>query len=730
MIRPGSTQPLGVHWDGAGVNIAVAAPHAQAVDFCLFDDPGGGSAAPGETRFRLPERDGGVWHGYLPGVRPGQVYGLRAHGLYAPERGYRYNPAKLLLDPYARQVTGGFVPHPAVHGYTHGDPYGLGPDDRDSAPYVPRGVVTGAPAGPDPTRNRPATPWTDTVVYEAHVRGLTRLHPAVPEPLRGTYAGLAHPAVIEHLCGLGVTAVELLPVHAHISETTLLEQGLTNYWGYNTLGFFAPHPGYAATGDPIGEFRAMVSALHDAGLEVLLDVVYNHTAEGSERGPTLSLRGLDNLAYYRVEPNDPRRYRDVTGCGNTVDATSPHAVRLICDSLRYWVSEMGVDGFRFDLATALARAPEGYDPAAPLLTAIHADPHLSSVKLIAEPWDLGWGGYQVGGFPAPWAEWNGRFRDTLREIFSRRTGSVADLGYRITGSSDLYQHSGRRPWASVNFVTAHDGFPLADLVSYQEKHNEANLEGNRDGESENRSSNHGVEGPTDDPEILTARRRSRRALVATLLLSAGVPMLVAGDELGRSQGGNNNAYCQDNAVSWLAWPATPPADAPAGDAPAADPAGPDPALIPLIGGLNRMRRTFPVLRRERFLRGGAATVDALPDITWFRADGTVMSPADWNAPQVATLVAHLAGTAIEWTDAVGEPIRGESLLIVIHPDSADRPVTLPGQPWAAGYELLLDTAEDDLAGFPETVTAPRRRLSAGETLLVRGRGVVVLRAVP
>ncbi|MCK9930523.1 glycogen debranching protein GlgX [Frankia sp. Mgl5] len=777
MIRPGSATPLGVWWDGEGVNVAVVAPGADAVDFCVFDgqdgrdgsgatgrtdlgtdpapgtDGGAETTSGGETRYRLPERDGGVWHGYIPGVGPGQAYGLRAHGPYAPGRGERYNPAKLLLDPYARRVTGSFVPHPAVHGYVAGDPYGQDPDDRDSAPYVPKGVVTGPvtrpPAGsvtgsaagsvtgPDPAANRPRTAWADTILYELHVRGFTMLHPGVPERLRGTYAGLAHPAVVDHLLRIGVTAVELLPVHAHISETTLLENGRSNYWGYNTLAFFAPHPGYAATDDPVAEFRAMVAALHDAGIEVLLDVVYNHTAEGSERGPTLSLRGLDNIAYYRVEPTDPRRYRDVTGCGNTVDATSPHVVRLICDSLRYWVSEMGVDGFRFDLATALARSPDGFEPAAPLLTAIQADPLLSSVKLIAEPWDLGWGGYQVGAFPAPWAEWNGRFRDTLRDIFSDRTGSVADLGYRITGSSDIYEHSGRRPWASVNFVTAHDGFPLADLVSYNEKHNEDNGEGNRDGESENRSSNHGAEGPTDDPKILTNRRRARRALISTLLLSAGVPMLLAGDELGRSQGGNNNAYCQDNAVSWLAWPngtagtseAGGPGDGPASEVPAADPAGPDPALITLVGGLSRLRRAAPVLRRQRFFRGGAPTPQRLPDITWFRQDGAVMSAADWNAPQVAILVAHLAGEGIEWTDAAGTPVTGESLLLVIHPEGEDRTVVLPGTPWATRYDLLLDTAADDLAGFPATIAEPRRTLAAGAQLDVAGRTVLILRAL-
>lgn len=778
-LAPGCAVPLGVTWDGSGVNIAVVAPGAEAVDFCLFDADGR------ETRHRLPERDGGVWHGYLAGVRPGQRYGLRAHGPYDPERGQRYNPAKLLVDPYTRSVAGTLRTDPAIYGFGGGDPYGFEPDPRDSAPFVPRCVVTGPGRaqrgsagtresgfgdpgigdpgsgsggltghGVHPADNRPTIPWSDTIIYEAHVRGLTKRHPDLPPRLRGTYAGLGHPSVLAHLRRLGVTAIELLPVHASVSEPALLERGKINYWAYNTLAFFAPHAGYAATDDPIGEFQAMVAALHAVGIEVILDVVYNHSAEGSERGPTLSLRGLDNTTYYRVEPMDPRRYRDVTGCGNTLNTSSPHVVRLICDSLRYWVTEMGVDGFRFDLATALARNPDAFDPAASLLTAIHADPILATVKLIAEPWDVGWGGYQVGGFPAPWAEWNGRFRDTVRDVWNRYTSGVADLGYRVSGSSDLFEHGGRRPWASINFVTAHDGFPLADLVSYNEKHNEDNGEGNRDGEADNRSANHGMEGATDDPAILAIRRRVRRGLITTLLLSTGVPMLLAGDEFGRSQGGNNNAYCQDNAVSWLDWPTdlvgpedvtgpegvTGPEDVAEPDHAYPDPAGPDPALCRLVGGLAALRSAEPVLRRGRFFHGGQSAPGRLADITWFRADGAVMSVADWNAPQVETLVAHVAGSPVAGSpvdeDPAGGrgthdlPAHGAGLVYVFHPDRGDTVVTLPGAPWAARHDLLLNTADDDLAGFPATVAVPGTSYVGGESLTVLGHSVLVLRAHP
>ncbi|WP_307874087.1 MULTISPECIES: glycogen debranching protein GlgX [unclassified Frankia] len=775
LVLPGAPVPLGVTPDADGVNVAVVAPGADAVELCLLD------AEHGEVRYRLPERSGGVWHGYVRGVRPGQRYGLRAHGPYDPARGLRYNPAKLLLDPYARRVEGTLVPDQAIFGYADGDPYGYLADGTDSAPYVPVGVVTpvpstvaarpvptarrgGAPTVTDPTRNRPGTPWPDTVIYELHVRGFTKLHPALPRHLRGTYAGLAHPAVVEHLVGLGVTAVELLPVHAFVSEPVLTERGLGNFWGYNSLGFFAPHPGYAATDDPVTEFRAMVAALHDAGLEVLLDVVYNHTAEQDERGPTLSMRGLDNTAYYRLEPTDARRYRDVTGCGNTLNVTSPHVVRLICDSLRYWVTEMGVDGFRFDLAAALARNPDAFDPDAPVLTAIGQDPVLAQTKLIAEPWDVGWGGYQVGAFPPPWAEWNDRFRATVRDTWTARAASAADLGYRITASSDLFDHAGRSPSASVNFVTAHDGFTLADLVSYEHKHNEANLEDNHDGEGHNRSSNHGAEGPTDDPAILERRRRVRRAMLSTLLLSAGVPMLVAGDELGRSQGGNNNAYCQDNPVSWLGWPrrrtgrgrwprrsdrpaddgpgpraggeaATDPrtgaADQRSTRAPAPDPAGDDPGLPDLVACLLALRRASPALRRPRFFHGGQSTVAHRADMTWFLADGAQMSDADWNAPDPATVVAFIAGDSLDWLGPDGTPASGDSLLLVLHPGGEDLDVRLPGDPWATRYDLLLDSTAPDLDGARAAIGDPRRPLAtypAGATLRAPWSSLLVLRA--
>jgi glycogen operon protein len=721
-VLSGEAAPLGVHRVGDGVNVAVAAPNAEAVEICLFDARGR------ESRWTLPERDGGVWHGFLPGVVAGQRYGLRAHGPYYPEFGLRYNPAKLLIDPYARLLRGALRPHPAIFGFAAGDPYGTDADPHDSAGYVPVcEVVDGFPAdAPDPAANRPRTSWPDTILYELHVKGFTRRHPALPPSMRGSYAGLAHPAVVEYLHRLGVTAVELLPVHAHTSEPELLQRGLTNYWGYNTLGFFAPHQGYAAGPDPVAEFRAMVWSLHEAGIEVILDVVYNHTAEMGERGPTLSLRGLDNATYYRLEPTDNRRYHDVTGCGNTLNTSSPHVVKMICDSLRYWVCEMGVDGFRFDLAAALARSPDTFDPTARLLTAIYADPVLSQVKLIAEPWDVGWGGYQVGAFPAPWSEWNGRFRDTARGIWNGRGGSAADLGYRLTGSSDLYEHAGRRPWASVNFVTSHDGFPLADLVSYDHKHNEANGEGNRDGEYDNRSANHGAEGPTDDPEILSRRRRVRRALVSTLLLSTGVPMLLAGDELGRSQAGNNNAYCQDNPTSWLHWPGMPRHDCP--DAPV-DPAGPDPVLFDLVAGMVALRQSVPTLRRRRFFHGGPSEAGHLADITWFRGDGEVMSPTDWHYPQVRTVVAHMPGGDPDQQAPDPTPARDDDLLIVLHPDVGDSEVTLPGAPWASRYDLLLDTAADDLAGFPATVDGPpARTLLAGAVLPTTGHAVLLLRA--
>jgi glycogen operon protein len=691
---PGLPEPLGVTWDGSGVNVAVWSNSATAVEFCLFD------GEDNETPVPLIERTGPIWHGYVPGVSPGQRYGLRADGPWDPAAGHRYNPAKLLMDPYARTIEGDLVLDPSVFAY-RGDPVGTRRSDVDSAAFVPRCVVVGDafPWGDD---RLPRVPWSETVIYEMHVKGFTAQHPGVPPELRGTYAGLAHPAAIEHLTRLGVTTVELLPIHAFVSETHLLERGLTNYWGYNTLGFFAPHTAYAASGHPVPEFKALVRALHAAGIEVVLDVVYNHTAEGGEGGPSLSLRGLDNAAYYRLSPSDRRYYRDSTGCGNTLDLASAPALQLVLDSLRYWATEMHVDGFRFDLATSLTRGTA-------FLEAVGQDPVLRGLKLIAEPWDLE--SYEVGGFPWPWAEWNGRYRDAVRDAWHGRAPDLAELATRLSGSSDLY--ASRSPQASVNVITVHDGFPLADLVSYERKHNEANGEQNRDGSDDNRSRNGGVEGPTDDAAVTEARRRLRRAHLATLFLSAGVPLLLAGDELGRTQLGNNNAYCQDNELSWLAWPYD-----------RRDPAGSDPMLPTLVRGLVDLRRRSPVLCRTTFFRGGPSAPGRLADVSWFRPDGQEMRSEDWTGAQ--TLLAHLSGRELTARSARGERLVDDSYLLVLHIGGDEVEVTLPGRPWARLYLPLLDTAAEDLGGFPaETGVATR----AGTRLRTRARSVQLLRVV-
>ncbi len=711
---PGHPRPLGVRWDGAGVNIAVFSESAEAVDVCFYGRDADGAIDPAtERRVALAERSGSIWHGYVPGVGPGTAYGLRVDGPYDPAHGQRHNPSKLLLDPYARQVTGTLDDDAAVYGYV-GDPHAARHDHRDSAPYVPVAVVANDtfPWGHD---HRPRVPWSETVLYELHVKGFTKLHPGVPPQLRGTYAGLAHPAAIEHLRTLGVTSVELLPVQASASEPRLLDNGLINYWGYNTIGYFAPHTAYAAGDDPVSEFRAMVRSLHEAGLEVILDVVYNHTAEGAEDGPTLAFRGLDNATYYRLDPHDPSRYGDPTGCGNTLDLSTAPVLALVLDSLRYWVDEMHVDGFRFDLASTLMR-----DSA--FLDAVGQDPLLRDVKLIAEPW--GMSGYDLGRFPSPWAEWNDQYRDCLRTAWHGGTaapgapGSLADLATRLTGSSDIFPR--RSPLASVNFVTAHDGFTLADLVSYERKHNEDNGEDNRDGSDANRSRNGGVEGPTSDPAVLAVRRKLRRAHLATLLLSAGVPMLVAGDELGRTQCGNNNAYCQDNELSWVAWPYD-----------RRDPAGVDPALMPLISGLLDLRRRSPVLRRTTFFRGGRVQpgddVSPVPDISWFRADGAMMENADWD---VDTVTVHLSGQALRARLRHGQRVTDDSYVIILHTGPDDIDVTLPGPPWGRLYAPLLDTAADDLAGFPHlSETLPLPTVRAGDRVAVEGRSVQLLRVL-
>ncbi|MFD7337915.1 glycogen debranching protein GlgX [Streptomyces violascens] len=709
-VWPGSPTPLGARFrvgpDGvAGTNFALWAGGAESVELCLFD------AAGTETRLALTELTHEIWHGFVPGVCPGQRYGFRVHGRWDPWTGARWNPAKLLLDPYARAVDGDFVLPPEVYGHVRDWPQqqvaDTVRDDRDSAPHVPKGVVVQDDDDWADDR-RPKTPWSDSVIYELHVRGFTRLHPEIPEPLRGTYAGLAHPAAIDHLVRLGVTAVELLPVHQFAHEDHLLRRGLRNYWGYNSIGYFAPHAGYSATGtagQQVGEFKRMVRALHAAGIEVILDVVYNHTAEAGELGPTLSLRGIDNRGYYRLQ-SDARRYADYTGCGNTLHVVQPHVLRLITDSLRYWVTEMGVDGFRFDLAAALARSMHDVDMLSPFLAVIAQDPVLRRVKLIAEPWDVGNGGYQVGSFPPLWTEWNDRYRDAVRDFWRGALPDVRDLGYRLSGSSDLYAWGGRRPYASINFVTAHDGFTLRDLVSYERKHNEANGEGNRDGTNDNRAWNCGVEGETDDPRINALRRRQLRNLLTTLLVSTGVPMLVAGDEMGRTQGGNNNAYCQDGEVSWVDWSLL-------------EKPGPR-GLLELATRLVELRHRHPVLRRRAFFSGRAQGADGLRDLAWFTARGEEMTEQDWYAP-TATLGLYLSGRDIPGRDARGAPVTDDSFLILLH--SADRPAgcVLPGPPWAASYELVVDTSEEEQA------EAPGRVHRGGETVTLPARSVLVLK---
>ncbi|MGV9253881.1 glycogen debranching protein GlgX [Streptomyces sp. NPDC003697] len=716
-VWPGAPMPLGARFrtgpDGvAGTNFALWAGGAEAVELCLFDGPGPHGR---ETRVHLTELTHEIWHGFVPGVMPGQRYGYRVHGRWDPWTGARWNPAKLLLDPYARAVDGEFRLPPEVYGHVRDWPdqsvADTVRDERDSAPHVPKGVVVHDDAGADDEwahDRRPKTPWADSVIYELHVRGFTRLHPDIPPPLRGTYAGLAHPAAIEHLVKLGVTAVELLPVHQFAHEDHLLRRGLTNYWGYNSIGYFAPHAAYAAsgtTGQQVGEFKRMVRALHAAGIEVVLDVVYNHTAEANELGPTLSLRGIDNRGYYRLPP-DARRYADYTGCGNTLHVVQPHVLRLITDSLRYWVTEMGVDGFRFDLAAALARSMHDVDMLSPFLAVIAQDPVLRRVKLIAEPWDVGSGGYQVGAFPPLWTEWNDRYRDTVRDFWRHALPDVREMGYRLSGSSDLYAWGGRRPYASVNFVTAHDGFTLRDLVSYERKHNQANGEANRDGTNDNRSSNCGAEGETDDEDVRALRRRQLRNLLTTLLLSTGVPMLVAGDEMGRTQRGNNNAYCQDNEIGWVDWRLL---EEPGWQ-----------ALFQLTSRLIGLRHRHPVLRRRAFFSGRPHSADGLRDLAWFTPRGTEMTEGDWYAP-AATLGMYLSGRDIPGRDERGAAVVDDSFLAVLH--AGDRPVDfeLPGPPWATRYDVVVDTSREDQSGPPGTGHR------AGAAITVPARSVLLLR---
>ncbi len=701
---PGHWYPLGASPDEDGTNLAVWSEGAEAVEVCLFDEDGQ------ETRFPLDERTHHIWHGYLPGMGPGQRYGFRVHGPWEPDRGHRFNPAKLLLDPYARAIDGALHYEPAVFGHHLGLDDSVR-DDRDSAPFVPKSVVVadGFDWGADAP---PGTAWGDTIIYEAHVRGLTMRHPGVPEQLRGTYAGLAHPAVVDHLVRLGVTAVELQPVHHFVDEPHLAREGLRDYWGYNSIGYFAPHAAYAASGSrgqQVSEFKAMVRALHSAGLEVILDVVYNHTAEGNESGPTLAFRGIDNAAYYRLR--DGRRYADYTGCGNTLNLRQPHVLKLVMDSLRYWVLEMHVDGFRFDLAAALARSMHDVDMLGPFLTTIHQDPVLSPVKLIAEPWDVGEGGYQVGEFPPLWSEWNDKYRDAVRDFWRGSGFGVRELGYRLSGSSDLYGDDGRRPYSSINFVTAHDGFTLRDLVTYDRKHNDANGEANRDGTDANRSWNHGVEGETHDDDVRQLRRRSMRNLLGTLLLSTGVPMLLAGDEIARTQHGNNNAYCQDNDIAWLDWDLAPWQE----------------DLLAWTRRLCQLRNSHAVLRHRHHLQGRDLYPGGPKDLAWFRPDARELTEADWWSPATTSFGMYLAGEGLRARGRRGEPVSDVSLLVLLHGGTEAQPFVLPGMPWAPGWRRILDTSDDrpielpwvDRAGDVVTLT-PRSLVLCRAELPTRG----------
>jgi len=696
---PGGAYPLGARYDGSGTNFALFSEAAEQVELCLFDGDGT------ETRVALREVDAFAWHGYLPGVGPGQRYGYRVHGPYNPAAGHRCNPAKLLLDPYAKAIEGEVRWDQAVFSYRFGHPGER--NDADSAAYVPRSVVVNPYFHWDVDRP-PRTPYHESVIYEAHVRGLTRLHPGVPEALRGTYLGLAHPAAIEHLLRLGVTAVELMPVHQFVTDAILAERGLANYWGYNTIGFFAPHNGYCSSGtrgEQVLEFKSMVRALHEAGIEVLLDVVYNHTAEGNHLGPTLSFRGIDNRAYYRLVSDDPSFYMDTTGTGNSLFMRHPQVLQMIMDSLRYWVTEMHVDGFRFDLAATLARQFHEVDRLSAFFDMVQQDPVVSQVKLIAEPWDVGEGGYQVGNFPPLWTEWNGKYRDTARDFWRGEHAMRPEFASRLTGSSDLYQSDGRRPVASVNFVTCHDGFTMADLVSYSHKHNEANGEGGRDGSDDNRSWNCGVEGPTDDPAVIGLRQRQTRNFLTTLLLSQGVPMLLAGDELGRTQRGNNNAYCQDNEISWVAWPAE------------------DQALLAFVTGLIRMRADHPVFRRRRFFRGRAVrgAGDHIGDIAWFTPAGEAMTDDDWDAGFAKSLTVFLNGDAIAEPDKRGERIHDDSFLLMFNASEQDMEFVIPPPPYGELWAKVLDTAAP--------VSAAAAPAKAGDKIALRNRSTQVLRRV-
>jgi isoamylase len=702
-IWPGRPYPLGATYDGSGTNFALFSEVAEKVELCLIDDQGG------ETRVEMQETDAFVHHAYLPGVQPGQRYGYRVHGPYAPAEGHRCNPTKLLLDPYAKAVEGQIDGDESLFSYKFDNPDKF--NRRNSRGHTMLGVVVNPYFDWGQDRH-PDHEYHDTVIYEAHVKGLTMTHPDVPEEIRGTYAGIAHPATIGHLKDLGVTAIELMPVHQFVQDTTLVDKGLSNYWGYNTIGFFAPHNAYSAAGQrgqQVQEFKAMVKALHEADIEVILDVVYNHTAEGNHLGPTLCFRGIDNAAYYRLVDDDKVHYYDTTGTGNTLLMRHPHVLQLIMDSLRYWVTEMHVDGFRFDLASSLARQFHEVDRLSAFFDLVQQDPVVSQVKLIAEPWDVGEGGYQVGNFPPLWTEWNGKYRDTVRDYWRGEASTLAEFASRITGSSDLYEHSGRKPIASINFVTAHDGFTMRDLVSYNDKHNEANGEDGNDGESHNRSWNCGVEGETDDPDVIALRARQHRNFLTTLMLSQGVPMLLHGDELGRTQGGNNNVYCQDNEISWMDW----------------DLDDEQRDLLAFTRRVVALRRDHPVFRRRRFFAGEASQEGKAGDIAWFTPEGKNMSDTDWSHEFARSMLVFVNGDAIPEPDQRGEKVLDDSFLIAFNGHHEPLTFVLPDEVYGEGWLVALDT-QDDQAGsvsiFDDATT-----LLPGVEFQVADRSVVVLR---
>jgi isoamylase len=701
-VWPGQPYPLGATWDGAGVNFSLFSENATAVELCLFDGPEGRKEI---ARIPIKDQTDRIWHLYLPEARPGQLYGYRVYGPYEPKGGSRFNPNKLLLDPYAKAIAGTVHWSEALFGYVVGHTAAdLSFDERDSSSGIPKCVVVD-PAFSWGDDSPPRIPWHKTIIYELHVKGYTARHPDVPAELRGTYAGLTCPAVLKYLRHLGITAVELMPVHQFVADKVLVDRGLTNYWGYNSIGFFAPDARYSSSGvlgQQVSEFKTLVKTLHREGIEVILDVVYNHTAEGNHLGPTLCFRGIDNAAYYRLMADKKRCFVDYTGTGNTLDMTHPRVLQLIMDSLRYWITEMHVDGFRFDLASALARELHEVDRLGAFFDIIHQDPVISQVKLIAEPWDLGEGGYQVGNFPVLWAEWNGKYRDTVRRFWRGDGGQVSELAYRLTGSSDLYEHGGRLPYASINFVTAHDGFTLRDLVSYNHKHNEANGEGNRDGTEDNLSWNCGVEGPTNDPAILSIRARQQRNLLATIIFSQGVQMILAGDEIGRTQHGNNNAYCQDNEISWLDWEL-------------------DQSKLELLSFTKKLigiLHRHPVLRRRHFFQGRKILGSEVKDLTWFRPDGKEMAEDDWKNPATRCIGLRLAGDAIEEVDARGNRILDDTLLILLNAHYEPIPFVLPAHRPKMRWGVLIDTRE-------ATGRRPHRRMGGGVPYNLEGRSLAL-----